>query len=275
MNKAPLSSTDLNRVLISSPEDVRRAAENLRDIAWELGRYRVAVCHNIALNQPMVDADGEVLATSVFGWTHEENDRWWRMPRLALESPLPTACRYESEPFWCNADGFHTLHPNPMLDTLDRADFVRRGLTVAAIVVPIHLPFGQIGATSYIPVDRSHLDLSAEFAEHGVYLGMLTRHFVVGYVRAMCARERLPVGPVLSKREVECLRWAAVGKTDDEIGLIIARSRATVRFHIHNASTKLNSVSRSQTLFKAAQLGYIAFAGMRCEPRRAASATAA
>ena len=48
-----------------------------------------------------------------------------------------------------------------------------------------------------------------------------------------------------------------IGKTDFEISIIMARSRATVRFHIHNASIKLNAVNRSQSVFKAAQLGYI------------------
>ena len=40
------------------------------------------------------------------------------------------------------------------------------------------------------------------------------------------------------------------------------RSRATVRFHIHNASIKLDAVNRSQTVFKAAQLGYISLTEM-------------
>jgi DNA-binding CsgD family transcriptional regulator len=88
-------------------------------------------------------------------------------------------------------------------------------------------------------------------------LGLLTRTFVASYTRAMCRQERVPVGPMLSKREVACLRWAAVGKTDYEISQILLRSRATVRFHIHNASVKLDAVNRSQTLFKATQLGYI------------------
>jgi DNA-binding CsgD family transcriptional regulator len=73
----------------------------------------------------------------------------------------------------------------------------------------------------------------------------------------MCRAQRLPAASRLSKREVECLRWAAIGKTDFEISAIIERSRATVRFHIHNASIKLDAVNRSQTVFKAAQLGYI------------------
>ena len=56
------------------------------------------------------------------------------------------------------------------------------------------------------------------------------------------------------------LRWAAVGKTDREISLILARSHATVRFHIQNAGDKLDAVNRSQTIFKAAQLGYLGLA---------------
>ena len=123
--------------------------------------------------------------------------------------------------------------------------------------MPIHQPFGRIGAASIIPTDPSVLDLSAEFEAYGDTFGLLVRTFVSGYVRAMSSAERLPIGPLLSKREVECLRWAAVGKTDNEIGLILSRSQATVRFHMHNASVKLDAVNRSQTLFKATQLGYI------------------
>jgi len=248
---------NLDAIRIAKPADVRLAAERLREMVRDMTGFRTAICHNIASKQSMVDAEGNILATDVFGWTLDENDRWWRTPRLALESPLPTACRYESEPFWCNAQGIRTSMPNPMLAAIDLTNFERRGLTPAAIVVPVHLPFGQIGAASYAPEDRTKLDLSAEFETFGDTLGLITRTFIAGYVRAMCDPERLPVGAILSKREVECLRWAAVGKTDFEISLIMSRSRATVRFHIHNASTKLDAVNRSQTLFKAAQLGYI------------------
>jgi DNA-binding CsgD family transcriptional regulator len=218
---------------------------------------RVATCHNIAERQSMRDADGELLATAVFGWTDDEGDRWWRSPRLALDSPLPTACRYESEPFWCNADGIRTANYNALLAELDLSNFERRCLAKAAIVVPVHLPFGRVGATSFVPNDPDHVDLSQEYAQFGDLLGLYARTFLASYQQVMIEAERLPVGPILSKREVECLRWAAVGKTDQEISMIMARSRATVRFHIHNAGSKLDAVNRSQTLFKAAQLGYI------------------
>jgi len=248
----------LHDVRISVPEDVRPAAELLRDKVRDMANFRVAVCHDIAVGDPMADSDGNNLATDVFGWTNSENDSWWRTPRLALISPLPNACRYESEPFWCNEDGFRTNLPNPQLARISLEHLERRARMPAAIVVPVHLPYGQIGAASYCPSNRSQIDLAKEFETYGDILGLLTRTFVASYVRVMCRPKPLPVDTLLSKREVECLAWAAVGKTDQEISMILERSPATVRFHLHNAAVKLDSVNRSQTVFKAAQLGYIA-----------------
>jgi DNA-binding CsgD family transcriptional regulator len=130
-------------------------------------------------------------------------------------------------------------------------------MTRAAIAIPVHLPFGQIGAVSFNPFDRSKFDLSAEFEAYSDELGLYARTFIGTYVHVTGMTQALPPQSRLSKREVECLRWAAIGKTDLEISMIMSRSRATVRFHIHNASIKLNAVNRSQTVFKASQLGYI------------------
>ena len=136
-------------------------------------------------------------------------------------------------------------------------EFEGHQLTRAAIVVPVHLPFGQISASSFISMDRNKEDLSAEFAEYGALFAMVTRCFVAGYVQAHRTKRRIPSDCVLSKREVECLRWAAIGKTDKEISMILNRSHATIRYHIHRAGEKLDSVNRAQTIFKAGQLGYL------------------
>lgn len=53
---------------------------------------------------------------------------------------------------------------------------------------------------------------------------------------------------VLTLREVECLRWVAKGKTDQEVARILSVSARTVRFHVHNAKTKLNVATRIQTV---------------------------
>ncbi len=252
---ALLSQDHIEAVRVKSPAGVRSAAEALHAIALSVG-MRAAPAHDIADKRTPVDADGAILATEVFGWDTDERV-WWRNSRIALDSPLTTACRFESQPFWVNAEGFRTREANAYLTSIDLANFEHRAMTWAAIGVPVHLPFGQIGAVSFNPLDRAKTDLTEEFELYSDALGLYARTFIATYVQVMGSEQALPSGTRLSKREVECLRWAAIGKTDMEISMIMSRSRATVRFHIHNAATKLNAVNRSQTVFKAAQLGYI------------------
>ncbi|EJL22182.1 helix-turn-helix transcriptional regulator [Novosphingobium sp. AP12] len=250
-----LSQENIDAVRVISPQGIRPAAEALNRIALAHG-MRAAPAHDIADKRTPVDADGKMLATEVFGWG--DDDRvWWRNSRIALDSPLTTACRFESLPFWANAEGFRTREPNAYLASIDIGNFETRAMTRAAIGVPVHLPFGQIGAVSFNPLDKNKTDLTEEFALLSDALGLYARTFIATYVQVMGRTQALPPESRLSKREVECLRWAAIGKTDLEISMIMSRSRATVRFHIHNAATKLNAVNRSQTVFKAAQLGYI------------------
>ena len=246
---------DLASVRITDQDDIRPAAEALHAVALERG-YRVAPAHDIADKRTPVDKDGNVLAMEVFGWAGDES-AWWRNSRIALDSPITTACRFENEPYWVNEDGFRTRLPNAYLEKIDLTNFTKRAMTRAAIVVPVHMAFGRIGAVSFNPRDEDRIDLAADYDEYADLFAILSRAFISSYTVVMTSPEPLPAGSRLSKREVECLRWAAIGKTDLEISMIMSRSRATVRFHMHNASIKLNAVNRSQTVFKAAQLGYI------------------
>jgi DNA-binding CsgD family transcriptional regulator len=250
----------IERVSVRSIDDIHDAAVGLRDFAADYG-LRAAICDDIASKEPMIDADGNILAADVFGWL-ADGERWWEDHRLALHSPLPRACRYESEPFWCNARGFTTVAPNPYPDEISLSRFFGANFHYsAAIVVPVHLPFARVAANSFNLDDPAISDLSDVFAEIGNALGLATRRFITGYASVMRSKRRIPSDCELSKREVECLRWAAIGKTDREIGMIIGLSHATVRYHIHRAGEKLNSVNRAQTIFKAGQLGYLGASG--------------
>ncbi len=250
-----LAVDHLDEVRVTSPGNVRAAAIALRDLARGWG-FRIACTHDLTDKNTPVDGDGKLLATDVFGW-EDRPDVWFRKERIALNSPIAMACRFESQPFWCNGEGFRTHVANAYLDEIDLADFAERATTSAAIVVPVHMPFGQIGVLCLIPEDQSWTDLSAAFSAHADMIAIHARLFLSTYARTMSARRGLRSDMLLSKYEVECMRWAALGKTDLEIGMIIGRSRATVRFHIQNASTKLGAVNRCQTLFRAAQLGYV------------------
>lgn len=250
-----LGDEALAAVRITSASGIHGAAEALRDRIAVITGLRVNVTHNIASSAPMRDEDGEILAETVFA--DPGRKAWWRDPHFALTSPLAAACRFEAEPFWCNAGGIHTLTPNLLLDAIDLTSFEQRALTRAAIVAPIHLPFGQIGAASFLSPDVETTDLSALFNDFAEVLALLARIFVASYVKVTERRAPAFGGVNLSKREAECLRWAAAGKTNEEIAMILGLKRTTIRFHIRTAAQKLDAVNRDQALFKAAQLGFL------------------
>ncbi|NVP55589.1 helix-turn-helix transcriptional regulator [Mycoplana rhizolycopersici] len=65
------------------------------------------------------------------------------------------------------------------------------------------------------------------------------------------ARERL------SGREIECLRWAAAGKSGDEIAIILGISAYTVSSYFKSATKKLDAVNRMQAIASALRLKII------------------
>jgi DNA-binding response OmpR family regulator len=56
----------------------------------------------------------------------------------------------------------------------------------------------------------------------------------------------------LGEREIECLTWAARGKTSAEIAQIVGTSKRNVDFHIETACRKLDVATRVQAVVKAA-----------------------
>jgi DNA-binding CsgD family transcriptional regulator len=71
------------------------------------------------------------------------------------------------------------------------------------------------------------------------------------FVSAAAGREKL------STREVECLRWAAAGKSSDEIAIILGISVYTVSSYFKSATRKLKAVNRMQAIACALRLRLI------------------
>ncbi|SDY00022.1 DNA-binding transcriptional regulator, CsgD family [Collimonas sp. OK242] len=63
--------------------------------------------------------------------------------------------------------------------------------------------------------------------------------------------------PLLSLRELECLRWSAEGKTSFEIGVILGISQRTVYFHLRNVVMKLGVYSTRHAISKAIMMEII------------------
>ncbi len=59
----------------------------------------------------------------------------------------------------------------------------------------------------------------------------------------------------LSEREIEVLRWSAIGKTAEEVAEILHLSESTVNFHARNTIVKLGVQNKVAAIARAAQLG--------------------
>lgn len=86
-------------------------------------------------------------------------------------------------------------------------------------------------------------------------LMVIAFNFHVAALRSCGGEEETSVHMPL--REASCLRWKALGKTDEEIGRILGISPHTVRFHLESARARLNTANTTHTVAKALALGLI------------------
>lgn len=64
-------------------------------------------------------------------------------------------------------------------------------------------------------------------------------------------------GCLLSKRELECLRWAAAGKTTEDVARILGISPETVRIYFKRAMDKFGATNRIQAVAAAYEMGLL------------------
>jgi DNA-binding CsgD family transcriptional regulator len=59
----------------------------------------------------------------------------------------------------------------------------------------------------------------------------------------------------LKSREIECLKWASLGKTTEEISIILGISSHTINEYFQSSIAKLSTVNRTQAVATAIRLG--------------------
>lgn len=244
-----------NCAFIRIPCDIRAVAQRLADDVREDGLRAIVWPDLSTLSEP-VDADGHPLNAAVFGWAEDELSPWRNVDK-ALRSPLLRAARVTSEPFCISRRGIRSRTANRLLDQINLLDLEHAPAPQSAIVIPVHMPLGQIGAAILTSPGTGNMDLSARFRTSVDGLAAPVWQFVTGYVSVTRDERYLPTEGLLTTREIECLSWVAHGKTDYEISIILGCSHAGIRYHVARACAKLGAVNRAQSVFRAAQLGYI------------------
>lgn len=110
---------------------------------------------------------------------------------------------------------------------------------------------GQMTLTSFCAekIDRDPKMLPA------LHLISLYMH---GRYKDITSTTRMPAtAPRLTARERECLRWAAMGKTNWEISRILNIKETTVQTHIENVKRKFDVPSKMQAVIRSIQCGAI------------------
>ncbi len=129
------------------------------------------------------------------------------------------------------------------------------GITPQGVTVPIRGPYGDCGLLSVTRKSgpeawqKQRLEIATE-------LQMMAVHMHDAVMRSNVLMKALKM-PLLSTREREILQWTAAGKTQTEIGEILAISYRTVEVHLRSAREKLGALTTAQAVGRATGLGII------------------
>lgn len=126
----------------------------------------------------------------------------------------------------------------------------------SGITLPFHGAKGELGILCFVSDAKPNQQFYREAAHHLPYFSML-RDFAFESSLRFAKLESKEVVPVLTRRELECLKWCAAGKSTWDIAQILICSEAVVNFHFGNLRRKFNAINRSQVVVKAIRCGVL------------------
>lgn len=165
--------------------------------------------------------------------------------------PLVAYCAQHVIPIHWNSQQFNAPFTQKLYQ--DAMDFGLMG----GVTFPIH---GSLVKASFLSLIFSR--------SQGLRDGEIGGLFASGHLLACYMHESLqrltssqttqkPKIKPLTAREVQCLSWAAAGKTSWEIGTILRISERTVIFHLSNSVAKIGATNRQHAIVRAITLGLI------------------
>lgn len=163
--------------------------------------------------------------------------------------PVMTYCAKNILPIeWHNLP----LVPNSS-ESMMMSDAKKFGLK-NGVSMPIHTPRGEFGILSFAINDDSTNGHKITFRSLP-FIQVLAGH-IHETLRRISGLHDEAIRP-LSKREEECLKWAADGKAAWEIAHILHITERTVNFHMNNTMQKLEVCNRQHAVAKATLKGLI------------------
>lgn len=169
---------------------------------------------------------------------------------LYRHDPVHRASRRASKSFeWCELGRLTRLGRREKW-ILERS---RRFGLGDGMTVPVNVPGEPGGSCSFVvragaELPRQRLQCAELIGIHGF-----------SAARRLAGRPRFSSPPHLNRRELQCLRLAAAGKTDSEIALILGISPETARQYAKSARAAYDVVTRTQLVVLALRDDWISF----------------
>jgi LuxR family quorum-sensing transcriptional regulator LasR len=127
----------------------------------------------------------------------------------------------------------------------------------SGVTLPIHGPNREFGILCFVsdanPDRRFHEDAVRNIPELSCLRDFIFETALQFIKPAHPSEEMVS----LTRRELECLKWSASGKSSWEIAYILNISVAAVNFHFTNIRHKFCTSSRRQAVVKAIRMGII------------------
>lgn len=167
--------------------------------------------------------------------------------------PVQQICLDCSIPFvWSHFSNDHSILERPLRrEHQPVVSYLKDTRLTCGATVPIHMADGALATVTAIRIDSERDFLGDARLRLGT-LSMLAQHLHGAVYGRLDRRSRRSAAVRLTDREIECLRWAAEGKTAQDIAVILDRSLATVCLHLSNAARKLDAANRAQAIARAA-----------------------
>lgn len=199
--------------------------------------------------------DGEMIVPNVLRVRNVPEsfiDLWCRDGYYRID-PVQQICLDCSIPFvWSHFRNDSTILARPL--TREHApvvSYLKDTRLTCGATVPIHMADGALATVTAIRID-SERSFAAEARQRLGTLSLLAQYLHQAIYNRLEPAARRTAAVTLTEREIECLRWAAEGKTAQDIAVILDRSLATVCLHLNNAARKLGAQNRAQAIARAA-----------------------
>jgi DNA-binding CsgD family transcriptional regulator len=169
---------------------------------------------------------------------------------LARRDPVMQHCKQQSFPIVWDQETYVGRGHGDLWEEQARFGY-RTGIAVA-----LHLPEGRhffVGVDRDQPLPRHPDEVTRMVAD----LQLFAVHAQDAAMRLLVPVSVSQEPPLLTKRELEALRWTMGGKTAWEVGVIMGITERTAVHHVHNAMHKLNCINKYQAALKALRLGLI------------------